>query len=145
MNDQFVQQDKTPEFIGQYEKIKDHWPAFVAYKKSDKAKNMSLTNKQNAAKKKYHHVTGSGGYEVASPAWEKAENDLLAKGIQPETLEADFPDRGRTWFFGHGGTLHPETGRCIYMKKHLETLQRFRKQSRQHRKGGFIPIERRTS
>jgi hypothetical protein len=31
----FVDKDETPEFTGQYEKIKDHWPAFVAYKKSE--------------------------------------------------------------------------------------------------------------
>ena len=28
----YVDQDKTPEFIGRFEKIRDHWPAFVAYK-----------------------------------------------------------------------------------------------------------------
>ena len=86
MNEQFVEKDETPEFTGQYAKIKDHWPAFVAYKKSEKAKNRSQTNKLNAAKKLYHHVTGSGGYKVARPMWDKAENDLLAKGIQPATL-----------------------------------------------------------
>ena len=107
LNEQFVEKDETPEFTGQYAKIKDHWPAFVAYKKSEKAKNRLRTNKQNASNKKYHHVTGSGGYKVACPTWEKAENDLLAKGIPPETLEDDFPDRGRTWFFGHGETGDP--------------------------------------
>jgi hypothetical protein len=30
LNEQFVENDKTPEFTGQYAKIKDHWPAFVA-------------------------------------------------------------------------------------------------------------------
>ena len=39
---------KTPEFIGKYEKIKDHWPAFVAHKTSEKSKKMPATNKQNA-------------------------------------------------------------------------------------------------
>ena len=33
---QFVKNKKTPEFIGKYEKIKDHWPAFVAHKTSEK-------------------------------------------------------------------------------------------------------------
>jgi transcription elongation factor GreA-like protein len=41
LNTKFVDKEKTPEFIGQYEKIKDQWPAFVAYKKSDKAKQRS--------------------------------------------------------------------------------------------------------
>jgi len=119
LNEQFVEKDETPEFTGQYAKIKDHWPAFVAYKKSEKAKNRSQTNKLNAAKKQYHHVTGSGGYKVARPTWDKAENDLLAKGIQPATL--NWPERARTWFFGHGGTLDPETGKCVYTKEQLET------------------------
>ena len=38
LNKKFVEKDKTPEFTGPYEKIKDHWPAFVAYRKSDKGK-----------------------------------------------------------------------------------------------------------
>ena len=64
-------------------------------------------------------VTGSGGYNVAWPTWDKAENDLLAKGIQPATL--NWPERARTWFFGHGGTLNPETGKCVYTKAQLAT------------------------
>ena len=47
----FVHKGKTPEFIGQFEKIRDHWPAFVAYKSSEKSKKMSETNKNNAANK----------------------------------------------------------------------------------------------
>ena len=29
LNKKFVEKDKTPEFTSAYEKIKDHWPAFV--------------------------------------------------------------------------------------------------------------------
>ena len=58
----FVDKDKTPEFIGRFQKIRDHWDAFVAHKTSDKSKKMSATNKKNAAKKELHHRTGSGGY-----------------------------------------------------------------------------------
>ena len=90
----FVDKEETPEFIGKYEKIRDHWPAFVAYTTSEKSKKMSATNKQNAAKKKFHHRTGSGGYLQARPKWSKAENDLLDKGIEPETMR--WPDRCRT-------------------------------------------------
>ena len=63
----FVDKEETPEFVGRYEKIRDHWPAFVAHKTSEKSKKMSATNKQNAAKKKLHHRTGSGGYLKARP------------------------------------------------------------------------------
>ena len=82
----YVEKNETPEFIGKYEKIRDDWPAFVAHKTSEKSKKMSATNKRNAEKKKLHHRTGSGGYLVAQPKWAKAENDLIAKGVEPETL-----------------------------------------------------------
>ena len=92
----FVNKKKTPEFISKYEKIKDHWPAFVAHKTSEKSKKMSETNKKNVAKKTLHHRTGSGGYLQARPKWSKAENDLLEKGIEPETLR---------WRGSFGGSL----------------------------------------
>jgi hypothetical protein len=86
----------------------------VAYKESKKGKKRSLTNKKNAAKKLYHHHTGSGG---ARSLWDKAEQDLLAKGVQPATLH--WTDRSRTWFFRVGGTLDPETGECVWMDEQL--------------------------
>ena len=51
LNTKFVDKGKTPEFTGRYEKIRNHWPAFVACKTSDKGKKMSETNKKNVAKK----------------------------------------------------------------------------------------------
>ena len=114
----FVENNETPEFKGRYEKIRDHWPAFVAHKTSEKSKKMSATNKQNAAKKKLHHRTGSGGYLVARPKWSKTENDLVHKGIEPETI--NWPDRCRTWFFGAGGTLDPVTGKCIWTNDQMD-------------------------
>ena len=116
LNTKFVEKEKTPEFTGRYEKIKDHWPAFVAYKKSEKGKKRSETNKINAAKKQYHHVRGQVATR-ARPTWDKAEKDLLAKGVQPATLH--WPDRARTWFFGVGGTLDPETGKCVWTEEQL--------------------------
>ena len=113
-----MSEKKTPEFICKYEKIKDHWPAFVAHKTSEKSKKMSETNKQNAAKKQFHHRTGSGGYLKAQPKWSKAENDLLEKGIEPETMY--WPDRCRTWFFGAGGTLDPVSGKCHWTDEQLK-------------------------
>ena len=38
---EFVNKDKTPKFEGAYEKIKDQWPDFVKYKKSEEAKKKS--------------------------------------------------------------------------------------------------------
>ena len=40
------------------------------------------------------------------------EQDLLDRGIQPATM--NWPERSRTWFYGHGGSLDPLTGDCIY-------------------------------
>ena len=37
----FVKKHKTPVFKGAYEKIKDQWPDFVKYKKSEEAKKKS--------------------------------------------------------------------------------------------------------
>ena len=114
---EFVDKEKTPEVKGKYEKIRDHWPTFVAHKTLEKSKKMSATNKKNAAKKKHHHRTGSGGYLKARPLWDKAENDLIAKGIEPKTRR--WPDRCRTWFFGVGGTLDRVTGKCVWTSEQL--------------------------
>ena len=58
----------------------------MANKTSESSKKMSATNKINDAKKEHHHRMGSGGYLKARPLWAKAENDLLDKGVEPETL-----------------------------------------------------------
>ena len=91
----------------------------MEYKTSAEALKRSEINKQNAALKKYHHVTGTGGYKGARPKWEKTKNDLIDKGINPETSE--WAERAKSWFYGHGGKLNPETGKCIFTKKHLAT------------------------
>ena len=63
-------------------------------------------------------VDAVGGYLKARPLWDKAENDLIAKGVEPETLR--WPDRCRTWFFGAGGTLDPVTGKCIWTNDQMD-------------------------
>src|SRR6266566_4813910 len=99
---------------------------------------MSETNKNNAAKKKYHHHTGSGGFLKARLLWDKAENDLIAKGVEPETL--NWPDRSRTWFFGIGGTLDPETGKCHWTDEQLSIpVTKLQKYITAAQEGTFIP------
>ena len=78
----------------------------------------SETNKANAKLKKYHHVTGPGGYKSNMPKWEKSEAELINKGIDIET--ADWTERAKEWFYGVGGKLDPETGKCIMAKEHLK-------------------------
>ena len=91
----------------------------MEYKESEAFLQRSAQGKANAALKKYHHVMGTSGYKGAMPKWEKTENDLIAKGINPEPLE--WAERAKSWFYGYGGKLNPETGKCIFTKKHLAT------------------------
>ncbi|KAK1595149.1 hypothetical protein QYE76_017475 [Lolium multiflorum] len=73
---QYVEKGKTPDFSGQYEKLKDDWPEFVRQKKSEEFKAISDKNKANAAKKQYNHIMGPGGYRLSEPKWQKMEDDL---------------------------------------------------------------------
>jgi hypothetical protein len=135
----FVDKEKTPVFTGQYEKIKDHWDAFVEYKTSKVAKRRSEINKKNAAKKKYHHTMGQGGYKFGKPKWKKMEENLIAKGIIPETLK--WNDRSRDWFYRHGGKLDSE-GKCVYTKKHDKDpvpIDALRSASKDVEEGRFHP------
>jgi len=111
----YLKKKKTPpEFKGLLEKLKDQWPEFVAYKESEKAKERSEKNKENAKKKQYHHVMGPGGYKGAVPKWEAMEADLRAKEI---TLGTEgWPERAKHWWYGHGGSLDPVSGECVHRK-----------------------------
>ena len=105
---------------------------------SEEAKKRSAINKKNAAKKEYHHSMGSGGYRVTKPKMEKDENDLLEKGIIPETQE--WAERAKIWFYGHRGKLHPETGKCIFTKAQLATpLTELKKIMKEVDDGKFHP------
>jgi hypothetical protein len=50
---------KTPVFEGAYEKLRAQWPEFMAYKESERAKEISIKNKENAKKKTYHLCFGA--------------------------------------------------------------------------------------
>ena len=104
----YVKDKETPDFEDpEYAKIRVHWPEFVAYKTSAVAKKRSEVNTANAKKKEYHQVTGSGGYMAQRPKWEKAEKDLLDKGIRTET--SGWALCAKTWFYGIGAKLDPGT------------------------------------
>lgn len=80
-------------------------------------------NQQNARQKQYHHHLGSGGYRSAIPKWERMEREILAKGIEPESI--NWPERAKYWFFGHGGSLDLETGKIVYGAKLQRAAERF--------------------
>ena len=122
-----------------YSKIKVFWPEFVTYKKPEEALAKSEKNKANAAKKKYHHNMGPGGYALAMTKWERLESDMLAKGINPEPYK--WVDRARNWFYRHGGTLDSE-GKCIYNIRHEEDplpIESIRNAVRDVEEGRFRP------
>nr|ABA94455.1 transposon protein, putative, CACTA, En/Spm sub-class [Oryza sativa Japonica Group] len=95
-----------------FPKLRDHWDEFVAYKTGEQGQAMMERNKENAAKKKYHHHLGLGGYSVAMPKWEEMEASLLERGIEPAT--ANWPERSKFWYYAHGGTLNPADGSLVF-------------------------------
>ena len=70
--------------------------------------------------------------------WDKAENDLIAKGVEPETLR--WPDRCWTWLFGVGGTLDPVSGECVWTEEQLRIPVTWLKEYiEKAQKGSFVP------
>ena len=70
-------------------------------------------NKKNAAKKKYHHNLGQGGYTSAMPKWDKKEAELREKGVIPEPIREEWELRARNWFLGHGCEYDEVTGDIV--------------------------------
>jgi hypothetical protein len=56
----------------------------VKYKTSEKALERSRINKENAAKKVYHHNMGSASYACCMPKWDALEVKYIAVGIRAE-------------------------------------------------------------
>ena len=48
----YVTKKITPDFTGAFEKLREQWSEFVAYKESSVAKERSIKNKENAQKMK---------------------------------------------------------------------------------------------
>jgi hypothetical protein len=89
----------------------------VKYKTSEKALERSRINKENAAKKVYHHNMGSAGYAGCMSKWDALEVKYIAARIRPEPTT--WTPRARNLFDGHGGTLDEE-GRAIYNQRHKD-------------------------
>jgi hypothetical protein len=71
----------APEFTGQNENLRDHWDLFVKYKESKVGKERRGNNKENAAKKIYHHKMSPGGYKTSTPEWDIQEATMRAQGV----------------------------------------------------------------
>ncbi len=94
----------------------------MAYKTGAQVQAQIEKNKANAAKKKYHHRLGSGGYGKAIPKWDKLEADLIARGIEPAM--ANWPERSRNWFYAQGGSLNPGDGSLIFSDEIRDVARR---------------------
>jgi hypothetical protein len=81
------------------------------YKLSKEAHELSEKNKVNAAAKKYNHRLGPGGYKKAIQKWQKMEQDLMDRVIQP--VIRDWPERSKQWLFSNGVTLNQEDGSLV--------------------------------
>lgn len=109
----YLKKKKMAVFEGHLAKQANHWKAFKEYRESQDAKDLSEKNKKNTEKKKYHHNLGPGGYESAMPKWDKKEQELLDKGIEPECLREYWELRARNWFLAHGGSYDEQTGDLV--------------------------------
>ena len=69
----YIKTGTTPVFIGEVEKLRGHWDAFVQYKSLELWLQKVQKAKDNASKKVYHHTLCQGGYTLAIPKWEKME------------------------------------------------------------------------
>ena len=111
--------EKEPEeWTGPLLKQRQHWPQFLAMKKSTVFKKRSETNKKNASKKKIHHTMGTGGYRSCAPKWQAIEDEMRSQGVVPETDE--WETRWRNYVLGHGAGYNMETGELIQKKEQIE-------------------------
>jgi hypothetical protein len=135
----YVKADRqAPEFTGPNENMRDHWDAFVEYKESELGKLRSTKNKINAAKKKYHHTMGPGGYKITEPKWDMQEAALREKGIEPETEH--WPRRSRNWALGHGAVYDERTRKLVQKKKQIaDPLRELVKTIAKVQEGTFQP------
>jgi hypothetical protein len=135
----YIAKEKTPVFEGAYEKLRQQWPEFVAFKASERAKEMLEKNKANAEKKAHHHILGLGGYKSAVPKWEAMENELRNKGI---TLGTEgWLERAKHWWYKHGGSLDPATGECVHRKQTFTPTAKLVK-AMEDAQAGLIRVDR---
>ena len=67
----------------------------MQYKTSEEDEEGAIKNKENASKKTYHHHLGSGGYKSVVPKWDRMEQEMLARGVTPETIAKNWSKRSK--------------------------------------------------
>ena len=82
---------------------------------------------------------GSGGYRSAIPKWQNLEAEITAKEIIPETIEKNWPQCVKNWFYAHGGSLDPDTSKLIFGQKIERATQRLARAREEADSGVFKP------
>jgi len=136
----FVKKNKTPNFnLKQYVKLRALWNDFVQYKTSEKREERAIRNKDNASKKIYHHHMGSGGYKSVVPKWDRMEQEMLARGVTPETIAKNWCERSKHWFYGHGGSVDPDTRVLVWGQEISRAAERLVRAREAVQSGEFRP------
>ena len=109
MYNKFVKKNETPNFnLKQYVKLRAFWDDFVQYETSEEGEKRAFRNKENASKKTYHHHMVSGGYKSAVPKWDRIEQEMLARGVTPETIVGYFKRKQKNpQAHGYRCSFHP--------------------------------------
>jgi len=74
---------------GEHPTQQAYWEAFVSWKKSEEALAISKVNTLNSHRNDNPHRTGSRGYVKKVPEWEKKLQELVQKGVTPQTIGWD--------------------------------------------------------
>ena len=109
----------------------------MQYKESQDGAKKIQQNTANAHKKTKFHTLGAGGYKGAMPKWDRMEQDIIARGFVPATL--DWPDRARNYFYAHRGTLNPEDGSLVISEKIRQIATRLLELIKVSAEGTFVP------
>jgi hypothetical protein len=135
----YQQTNKVPTFKGHLSKHANNWKEFQKFKESENSKALSAKKKKNAVNKVYHHHLGPGGYETAMPKWDKQEQEIIARGIQPEPIRDEWELRARNWFLAHDVSYDEETGDLL-----CSVGLRVPRENRKRGAEISVPIERKT-
>jgi len=57
---------------------------------------------------------GSGGYKSVVPKWDRMEQEMLTRGVTPETIAKNWSERSKHWFYVHGGSVDPDTRALVW-------------------------------